>query len=125
MPPPPKTQASAPFSSRELNGEVLVEELSDLRLAQVQARHLMDLANGVRDVIGVPVSEAALRLKAMAGQRFAGQPAVASLLVRWALRVKTEQDLKVLSAHLLRLAVTNALLPSLRRAAERLPRTGR
>lgn len=125
MPPPPKSQASAPFSSRELNGEVLVEELSDLRLAQVQGKHLLDLANGVRDVVGTPVPEAALRLKAMAGQRFAGQPAVASLLVRWAMKVKSDQDLKILSAHLLRLAVTNALLPSLRRAAERLPRTAR
>ncbi len=125
MPPPPKSQASAPFSSRELNGDVLVEELSDLRLAQVQAKHLLDLANGVRDVVGAPVPEAALRLKAMAGQRFAGQPAVASLLVRWAMKLKSEQDLKILSAHLLRLAVTSALLPSLRRAAQRLPRAGR
>jgi hypothetical protein len=120
-----RTQPSAPFASRELNGEVLLEELAELRSAQVQQRHLEDCVLHLRGLAGVRVSEATARLKQLASNRFAGQPALASLLVRWAWRLKGEVDVPLLVGHLERLALTSALITALRRGAERLPRGGR
>jgi hypothetical protein len=120
-----RRQPSAPFASRELNGEVLLEELADLRNAQVQQRHLNDCIVNLRGLEGVRVSEAAARLKQLASNRFAGQPALASLLVRWAARLKNEVDVPLLVSHLERLAMTSALLTALRRGNERLPKGGR
>jgi len=119
-----KTQPSAPFASRELNGEVLLSELDELRSAQVQQQHLVDCVLSLRDLPGARVSEAATRLKQLASNRFSGQPALASLLVRWAQRLRTEADLPLLLVHLEQLALTAALIGALRRAAERLPRGG-
>lgn len=122
---PPKSQASAPFASRELNGEVLVEELVDLRNAQIQARHLSDCVLALRDLEGTRVSEAASRLKQLASNRFSGQPALASLLVRWAAKLKTEHDVPLLVGHLERLALASALVAAVRRGSDRLPKGGR
>ncbi len=122
---PPRPQPSAPFVSRELNGEQLLEELADLRNSQVAQKHLNDCALAVREFSGVRVSEASTRLKALATSRFASQPALASLLVRWAGRLKSEVDVPLLVAHLERLALTAAVVGGLRRGAERLPRAGR
>ncbi len=122
---PPRAQATAPFVSREFNGEVLLEELADLRNAQVQQRHLFDCVLGLRDLQGVRVSEAATRLKFLASNRFAGQPALASLLVRWAAKLKSELDVPLLVSHFERLALSAALVAALRRGQERLPRGGR
>ena len=120
-----RPQASAPFLSRELNGEVLLEELTELRNAQVAQRNLDDLVRALKDLEGSRVSEASARLKSLATNRFAGQPALASLLVRWAARLKTELDVPLLSSHLERLALTSAVISALRRGAERLPKGGR
>lgn len=122
---PSRSQPSAPFASRELNGEVLLEELADLRNAQVHQRHLNDCVLNLRDLEGVRVSDAAARLKQLASNRFAGQPALASLLVRWAAKLRHEVDVPLLVSHLERLALTSALVTTLRRGAERLPRGGR
>ena len=120
MPMPPRAQPSTPFASRELNGEVLLEELSDLRTAQLHQKHLNDLVINLRDLQGVRVSEAALRLKSLAQNRFSGTPALASLLVRWSVKVKVEADVPLLVAHFERLAITSAIVASVRRAAEHL-----
>ncbi|MBS1150670.1 MAG: hypothetical protein H6Q89_2368, partial [Myxococcaceae bacterium] len=64
-------------------------------------------------------------LKALASGRFAGQPALASLLVRWAAKLKTEFDVSLLVGHLERLALTAAVVGALRRGSERLPKGGR
>lgn len=117
---PGKVQPSTPFSSRELNGEVLLEELSDLRQAQVHQKHLSDLVVGLRDLEGVRVSEASQRLKQLAANRFSGTPALASLLVRWAAKLKVEPDVPLLIAHFERLAVTAAIVGAVRRASESL-----
>jgi hypothetical protein len=117
--------ASAPFQNRELNGELLLEELSDLRQAQVQQKHLNDCVANLRSLAGSRVSEASQQLKALATGRFAGQPALASLLVRWAAKLKTEHDVSLLVGHLERLAITAAAVAALRRASERLPKGGR
>ena len=114
--------ASAPFQNRELNGELLLEELSELRQAQVQQKHLNDCVANLRGMSGSRVSEAAQQLKALASNRFGGQPALASLLVRWAARLKTEFDVSLLVGHLERLALTGALVGALRRGADRLPK---
>ena len=117
--------ASAPFQNRELNGELLLEELADLRLAQVQQKHLNDCVANLRSLAGTRVSEATQQLKALASGRFAGQPALASLLVRWSSKLKTELDVSLLVGHLERLTLTAAIVPALRRASERLPKGGR
>lgn len=122
---PSRSQPSPPFASRELNGEVLLEELADLRNAQVQQRHLNDCVLNLRGLEGVRVSEAAARLKQLASNRFSGQPALASLLVRWAARLKSEVDVPLLVSHLERLALISALVTTLRRGSERLPKGGR
>lgn len=122
---PHRTHPSAPFASRELNGEVLLEELADLRQAQVQQRHLNDCALNLRGLDGLPVAEAGQRLRQLASNRFSGQPALASLLVRWATKLKSDADVPLLVSHLERLAMTAALVTALRRAADRLPGVAR
>jgi hypothetical protein len=115
-----RAQSSAPFASRELNGEVLLEELGDLRASQVPQRHLDDCALAMRDFSGLRASEAVTRLKHLASNRFAGQPALASLLVRWAARLKSDHDVPLLLAHFERLALTSALVAVVRRSADAL-----
>jgi hypothetical protein len=123
--PQPQPQPSPPFASREFNGEVLLDELDELRNAQLAQKHLTDVVLGLRDVSSLRVSDACLRLKQLASNRFAGQPALASLLVRWAAKLKTEADVLALVGHFERLALTSAIVSALRRGAERLPKAGR
>ena len=113
-------QVSAPFASRELNGQLLLEELEQLRDAQIRQNALNDCALAVREVDGLRVYDAAGRIRQLASARFQGQPALASLLVRWAARLKTEADVPQLTSHLRRLALTSALLGALRRGGEHL-----
>ncbi len=120
-----RAQPSTPFVSREFNGEVLLEELGELRDAQVPQRLLVDLAAALKDLPGVRVSEAVQRLGFLAGNRFAGAPALAGLLVRWSKRLKAEPDVPLLVGHFERLAFTAAMVGVLRRAAEQLPKGGR
>lgn len=117
---PPAQTASTPFASRELNGEVLIEELNDLRNAQVPIKLLSELVVGLRDLQGVRVSEAAQRLTHLAANRFSATPALSSLLVRWSKKLKVEPDVPLLVAHFERLAVTAAVVASVRRATESL-----
>lgn len=123
--PPPKAQPAPPFANRELNGEVLLEELSELRNAQVPQRQLVDCVTNLRELSGVRASEATARIKQLATARFAQQPAMAALLVRWASRLKTDVDVPLLLGHFERLAMVNATLSAVRRACERLPKGGR
>lgn len=123
--PPPKAQPAPPFANRELNGEVLLEELYELRAAQVQQRQLVDCVTGLRELSGVRATEAAQRIKHLAQSRFAQQPAMAGLLVRWAHRLKTDVDVPLLLGHFERLAMVNGTVSALRRACERLPKGGR
>ncbi len=125
MPSATRAQPAPPFASRELNGEVLLEELSDLRGAHVQQRTLNDAVQGLSELGTARVTEAITRIKQLAAGRFAGQPAMAELLVRWAARLKTEVDVPLLVAHFERLAMTAAALHALRKAADRLPQGGR
>lgn len=122
---PAKSQPSTPFASRELNGEVLLEELSDLRNAQVPQKLLSDLVGGLRDLEGVRVSEAAQRLKQLAANRFSATPSLASLLVRWSAKLKVEADVPLLISHFERLAITAAIVASVRRASDSLKGGGR
>jgi hypothetical protein len=124
-PPPPKAPLSPPFASRELNGEVLLEELSDLRDSRVGAQHLVDAALAVRQLRTVRVSEATVRIKQLAGGRFNSQPALAALLMRWASKLRTEPDVTALMGHIERLALTSTLLAATRRAQDRAGEGGR
>ena len=120
-----RSHASAPFVSRELNGELLIDELVELRAGQVPQKTLNEVVGGLRDLQGVRPAEAAATLKQLASSRFSGQPALAALLVRWAGRLKSELDVPLLVGHLERLVVTSALVTALRRASDTLPRAGR
>lgn len=117
-PAPPKA-LSPPFASRELNGEVLLEELADLRDSRVGPQHLVDCALVVRGIRNVRVSEAMVRLKQLAGGRFQAQPALAALLMRWASKLKTEADVTALTGHIERMALAASLLSAIRRAQDR------
>ncbi|MHB8876359.1 MAG: hypothetical protein ACYC8T_21920 [Myxococcaceae bacterium] len=117
-------QVSAPFASREFNGELLLEELESLRDAQVRQGQLNDCVLALGQLEGLRGSEAAVRIRQLASGRFQGQPALASLLVRWAARLKTEVDVPQLTSHLRRLALTSALVGAMRRGAERLSGKG-
>jgi len=120
-----RPQPSAPFVSRELNGENLLDELAELRNAQVAQKHLEDMVRALRELEGCRVSEAVTRLKSLATNRFSGQPVIASLLVRWSTKLKTELDVGLLVSHLERMTLVSALLGAFRRGADRLPKGGK
>lgn len=120
-----RPQPSAPFSSRELNGEQLLDELAELRNAQIGAKHLEDMVRAARDLEGSRATEAASQLKQIALNRFSSQPALASYLTRWAAKLKTDLDVPLLVSHLERLALASAVLGAFRRGADRLPKGGR
>ncbi|MFL5320366.1 MAG: hypothetical protein ACJ790_11970 [Myxococcaceae bacterium] len=111
----PAKPLSPPFASRELNGEILLEELNDLRDARIGPQPLVDCALAVRALKSARVTDAALKLKQLAGSRFQGQPALAALLIRWAAKLKSESDVTALVDHLERLALTSSLLSAMRR----------
>lgn len=113
---------SPPFASREFNGEVLLEELDELRSAQVKQQALNDCAISLREVNGRRASEATLRLKALAQNRFSQQPALGSLLTRWSAKIKSDEDVAALVSHLERLALMSAIMNSVMRAQDRLPK---
>lgn len=110
---------TAPFAARELNGEVLLQELEQLRDAQVGARHLVDLGVAVRALKGLRVSEATARLRQLAQSRFQGQPALATLLAKWANRLKSEADVELLRGHFERLSLSSVLVGAMWRVADR------
>ncbi|MBX7116205.1 MAG: hypothetical protein K1X64_17890 [Myxococcaceae bacterium] len=106
--------------NRELNGEQLLEELAELRQAQVQTRALFDAAAALKELEGLPVNEAALYLQQLAQERFLSHPVVKTLLLKWAGRLKAEADVPLLVDHLERLVLTAAMVQALRRATERM-----
>lgn len=116
---------SPPFAHREFNGETLLEELRDLRQAAVPQRQLDDCALAMRHLRTTPVAELAPRLKQLAQARFGAQPEMAGLLVRWAAKVRSAQDVMALCLHFERLALASALISAMYRGSGRLPKAGR
>ncbi len=110
--------------SRELNGEVLLDELDELRGANVPQRQLDACAQALRSLRG-SVRESAAVVRQLAGERFADDAALASLLRRWATRLKHDADGPLLAAHFERLALVGGVMTAVRRAAQQLPRSGR
>jgi len=110
--------------SRELNGEVLLDELDELRRGQVPQRQLDDCARALT-ALGGPVASSAALVRQLAGARYAEHVALASLLRRWATRLKVVADGPLLAAHFERLALASALISGLHRAADQLPRSHR
>jgi hypothetical protein len=111
---------SPPFASREFNGEVLLEELDELRHAQVKQQALNDCALAMRDIGGRRAQEASLRIKSLAQNRFSQQPALGSLLTRWSLKLKSDEDVAALVSHFERVAFLSAMISSVMRGQERL-----
>ncbi len=122
--PPAKGPVSAALQSRELNGEVLLDELNELRMGAVQQAALIDLSTGAREMSGMRVNEAQQWLKTF-GQRFPTQPALGNFLNRWAQKLKSDFDVPLLVSHLERLALAAVMLAAVRRCSERLPKGGR
>lgn len=108
------SQASTPFVSRELNGEVLLSELTDLRSAGVSQSELNQWVLTVRELAGAPATMAASRLKHHATQ---APPALGAIFKRWATRLRADADVEPLLAHFDRLAITAGIVGALRRAA--------
>ncbi len=123
--PVPKRSLSPPFADRELNGDVLLRELASLRDAQVRQKQLNDCALALRQLPGLRVSETISKIRELASGRFQEHPALASLLVRWAAKLRVDEDVAALISHFERLAITAALIAAVRRGAERLPAKGR
>jgi hypothetical protein len=122
--PPAKGAVSAALQSRELNGDVLLDELNELRMGAVQQAALIDMSTGARDMTGMRVSEAQQWLKSF-GQRFPSQPALGNFLNRWSQKLKSDHDVPLLVSHLERLAQAAVVMSALRRCTERLPKGGR
>jgi len=116
---------SAPFASRELNGETLLDELASLRQAAMPQKHLNDCAVAARALRTTPLAEVPFAFQALARERFQAQPEIAGMLVRWAAKVKSEADLEALCLHLQRMALASGLLNAMYRGSGRLPRSGR
>ncbi len=121
---PVKAQPSAAFLNRELNGEVLLDELDELQQGRVPQRALNDCARELAAVKGSATQAAAL-IRALATNRFSRFPPLVSLLKRWATKLKTNSDVPLLAAHFDRLAVVAAVLSSLTLATRRLSGAGR
>ncbi len=108
------------FAHREFNGEILLEELQQLRDAQVRQKQLDDCANVVRSLPGMRVDTAQQRLRQIADGRFQSQPALANLLVRHGSKLRTDSDVAALALHFRRLALTSALIGAIRRGSDRI-----
>lgn len=121
---PSRSQPSSPFLSRELNGEVLLDELDELRGAQVPQRQLDECAQAMRSLRG-SAQESAAVVRQLANDRFSEHAALASLLRRWATRLKHDLDGPLLAAHFERLALVGGVMTAIRRAAQQLPRSSR
>ena len=121
---PARSQPSSPFLSRELNGEVLLDELDELRGADVPQRQLDECAQAMR-ALGGSAAQSAAQVRQLANERFAQHAALASLLRRWATRLKHEVDGPLLAAHFERLAMVGGAMSAVRRAAQQLPPSSR
>jgi hypothetical protein len=115
-----KPKLSAPFVNRELNGELLIEELADLRTGMVQERTLVDCAQCVSELVALGVEEARRELRTLSRERFAHAPALATLMTQWAGRLRLAPDVPKLVGHFERLSTTLLLLSALKRGAPRL-----
>jgi hypothetical protein len=111
------SRVSAPFADRELDGTVLLEELANLRNAGVPQRALELCNQALESLSGLSASDAADQLRAVAFSDFPEIPALAQLLVRWATKLKRDEDVLALQGHFRKLALTSALLHGLWQAA--------
>jgi hypothetical protein len=111
---------SAPFVDRELNGTVLLDELAMLRQAGVGQGILESCSRILESLRGLENADAADQLRAIAVSEFAQAPALAQLLVRWAPKLRQDEDVESLLGHFRKLALTSALLQALWQAAARM-----
>ncbi|MFN0062912.1 MAG: hypothetical protein ACKVPX_10395 [Myxococcaceae bacterium] len=106
------------FSDRELNGETLLREIGALRSARVPQVRIHECALLLEPGLDVPIASERLRSAALG--RFADEPSLAQLLTRWAARLRTPEDVRALTGHLRRLALSSALIRAMWVAAPRL-----
>lgn len=115
-----KQPLSAAFAHRELNGEILLEELGELRAEHVRQSQLNDCALMLRRLTGQGAAAAKREAHQLVKTRLSDVPALARLVARWTERLHTDLDVTELVSHIQRLALTSALAGALRRGAERL-----
>jgi hypothetical protein len=113
----PKKQPSPTFSHRELNGEHLLQELRELRLGQVTQKQLNACARELRTRANLSAAELSHELRTLARGTFADDPAIGALLKSWAQKVVSDADVPILASHAQRLAMTSALVDTLRRVS--------
>lgn len=125
MPPAARHPASPPFVHREFNGEVLLDELAELRGARVRQPELVEIAREIAQLRGRSPAQAASGLAELARGRFASPRELSALLTQWGKKVRSGADVELLAGHFQRLALAGALVSALRSAAEALPGGGR
>src|SRR5688572_186431 len=109
------TPLSAPFAHRELNGEGLLEELAELQSSRVADRRILECALVLKQLATDSPAHATARMRDLAKRRFTAEPALSDLVVRWAVKVKTVEDLQQLIGHFERLALVAAMVSAIRR----------
>jgi hypothetical protein len=118
--PSARSMASPAFAHREFNGEVLLDELADLRAARLSQAQLNEVATALRALRDSKPAPATAALRQLAQTRFSRPERLAELLLHWGQRLRTEADVEAVVGHFRRLALTGALLTAVRRGADRL-----
>lgn len=111
---------SPAFADRELNGEVLLGELTALRKSLVPQKTLNALAQEARRFPRLSPAYVVDEVRTLAERRFSTFPALADLLREWAPRIRTGPDILAFVQHLERLALTSAVLTGMGHVARRL-----
>ncbi len=112
-----KPSLSPPFAHRELNGELLVAELRQLRAAQVPVGELHRLATALGRISGLSVAEAAASVRQLQRELLGPHSPLSALLRDHAGKLRAEGDPAALAGHFSRLANAAAALEGMRRAS--------
>jgi hypothetical protein len=115
-----KSQVSPPFAARELNGERLLEELGELAENGVTQGRLEACVMALRTLGRGSPSTATAEIRAVATDEFGDTPGLSRMLLSWAAKVRSEDDIPILLDHFERMALVAALAAAARRANRRL-----
>jgi hypothetical protein len=110
---------SAPFAARELNGEMLLEEVATLRGRGVPQSALEYCAASLARSAGAGAAQVPDTVQQIASSGGRCPSPLAHLVAAWARKVRTDDDAVALADHFSRVARVAALLPALVQASER------
>jgi hypothetical protein len=115
---------SAPFAARELNGEMLLEEVATLRERSVPQTALEYCAASLARTATHGAAEVPDTVQQLVSSGARCPSPLAHLVAAWARKVRTDDDALALADHFSRLARVAALLPALVQASEGAGRRG-